>query len=260
MVYATSFARAQRMCTALALTLLPPRCVACGAACQEHGPVMHRPLDLCPGCLQQLPFNHQSCQICALPLTGTEGLVCGACLRRPPHFQQAVCTFRYEYPLAQLVRSLKYGGRLAVARVVADLMAEHLQTQLSDNAPPDCLVPVPLHAMRFCHRGYNQVIEVGRLLSRRLNVPLRTDVVERTRATLEQAGQSRRKRRLNVRGAFRVCMESPPARIALLDDVITTGSTVNELARVLTRAGVEHVQVWGIARANRSRHTSRQNT
>lgn len=222
--------------------LLPPSCIACGAG----GPGLRR--DLCSGCANELPLNRIACSYCALPLSAAATrLICGACIKSPPAYDSSICAFRYAYPIDHFVRALKYGQRLAHARVLGELLAEQLEAQLS--LRPQCLVPVPLSTKRFRERGYNQVIELGRVLEHWLDIEMRPDLATRVRHTAEQAGLSRRERRKNLRHAFAV--HSPiPKHIAILDDVITTGSTVNELARMCSQAGAERIDVWAVARAS----------
>lgn len=224
--------------------LLPPSCVLCGAEGQPPD------FDLCSGCESDLPRNASACPRCGEPLAGIgeASLLCGACLRRPPRYHASVCAYRYAYPVDHLVRALKYDGAIVLARVLGELLVRSLQAERE--APwPDCIVPMPLHPERFNARGYNQSIELGRLLEARLGIPLCTDLVSRIRATREQAALSRKERRKNVRGAFAVAGKLRTKRIAILDDVVTTGSTVSEVARVLRRAGAVHLEVWAIAHA-----------
>lgn len=222
--------------------LLPSVCVACGVS----EPSMDR--DLCEACLSELPDNAPACRRCGISLSGAiPDLICGACLRRPPKYDASICAFRYAYPVDHFIRALKYGKALAHARVLGDLLAARLRMQVQDW--PECFLPVPLSTQRFRERGYNQVIELGRFVERATGIEMRTDLAMRVRHTAEQAGLSQRERRKNLRRAFAVS-SSPPKRIAILDDVVTTGSTVNELARVLKRAGGQHVEVWAVARAS----------
>lgn len=206
-------------------------------------------VDLCEGCRMELPRNDPACARCAQPLEVAAAL-CGACLRRPPRFDAAQCAFRYAYPVDHLVRALKFRGAVLQARVLGELLAEHIER--CPQPLPACLIPVPLAQRRFEMRGYNQAIEIGRALERRLGIPLRTDLVARTRETIEQAGMKKHQRRRNVRGAFALTARLPVEHIAIVDDVVTTGSTVNELTRVLKRAGTERVDVWAVARAGRA--------
>lgn len=222
----------------------PPICVLCGGAGREHT------FDLCAPCEEDLPLNVPACRTCAQPLIDTASslLACGACLSRPPRFDASYCPFRYAYPVDRLVQGIKYRGALAQGRVLGELLARGVQQ--SRNEPlPGMLLPVPLGQRRFRERGYNQAIELGTCVEKRLRIPMHTDVVVRVRETSEQAALDRRERRKNIRGAFAVVRSLPAEHIAIIDDVITTGSTVNELARVLKRAGARRVEVWAVARA-----------
>lgn len=233
--------RGRQALTRLHSLLLPATCLACGG--RGDGLLM----DLCRECSVELPVNVQACRRCAIPLQGNGAEICGACLRRPPRQESSYCAYRYAYPIEHFVRALKYGRSLAHARVLGELLASYLK-QRHAALWPTCFIPVPLATRRYRERGYNQVIELGRFLERSLAIPMRTDVMVRTRHTIEQAGLSRNERRKNLRRAFAVVKELPP-HVAILDDVITTGSTVNEIAYTLRRAGVERVEVWAVARA-----------
>lgn len=227
--------------------ILPPTCIACG------GPGQPPHLDLCTDCAAELPLNTSACGRCGVALVDEAGgLICGACLREPPFFDASFCAYRYAYPIDHFIRGLKYAQALAHAQVLGKLLGGLLAQQLRErNAPwPECFIPVPLSAQRFRERGYNQAIELGRFVERAIGVPMRTDLVTRPRHTVEQASLPRTQRRKNMRGAFSIFSKTLPSHIAILDDVVTTGSTVNELARVLLLAGVEHVQVWAVARTS----------
>jgi ComF family protein len=225
--------------------LFPPRCLLCGGSGQAPA------FDLCAQCEAQLPQNRAACLRCAQPLS-LEAALCGACVRRAPRFDAAFCPFVYAYPLDHMVRALKYHGSVAYARVLGELLAARLRAQPRASLP-EMLLPVPLAAGRFRERGYNQAIELGRYVERGLEVPMRADVLLRIRETREQAGLPRQERRKNIRGAFALAglaaQLRPTRHVALIDDVITTASTVNELARLLKANGVKRVEVWAVARA-----------
>ncbi len=226
--------------------LLPTSCVLCG------GPGQPPDLDLCADCESELAANGPACGRCGDPLAGNLGgaVVCGACIRSTPHFSCTFCAFRYTYPLDCLVRALKFHGAVTQGRVLGTLLGRRLLGRTPQEMP-DSIVPMPLSDERFRERGYNQAVELGLPVSRILKVPLRTDLVVRQRHTREQAALSRKERKKNVRGAFAVAGNVDKASIAILDDVVTTGSTANELAKVLVRAGAKRVQVWAVA------HTAR---
>jgi ComF family protein len=147
---------------------------------------------------------------------------------------------------------LKYHRQLPVARLLGRLMTEHISN--TSIVMPQALVPVPLHVSRLRQRGFNQSIELFLPVARAMGIPLLREVVIRHRATSSQVGLSRSQRRRNLRGAF-VVRESLPEHVAIVDDVVTTGTTVNELARVLRRAGVERIDVWSVARADEPHST-----
>lgn len=218
--------------------LLPWRCLLCGAP-GEQG------MDLCCACARDLPRNRRCCARCALPLP-VAAERCGECLRREPPWDAAWAPFRYGWPLDRLETRFKFGENLAAGRTLAALWR-------LEPAPPErpgLIVPVPLHRARLRRRGYNQALELARPLAAALGIACRHDVLRRERDTSAQTELDRATRRRNVRGAFRVRdgIALPP-HVALLDDVMTTGTTLAECARVLRRAGVKRVDVWALARA-----------
>lgn len=220
--------------------LAPQRCYWCAAlstgACA------------CAACSSALPWNEQACRACALPIaSGSATSVCADCLKDSPPQDRSWAAFRYDTPIAQAIIELKFHGRLAAAHVVGSLMAARLA--LRPEPLPHVLVPVPLHSARLRHRGYNQALELARAISRRLSVELAPRAALRRQATREQTRLDAVERRRNVRGAFAVSSAVVRDRhVALLDDVITTGATVAELARATRAAGAARVEVWAAAR------------
>ncbi|MEJ2059861.1 MAG: ComF family protein [Gammaproteobacteria bacterium] len=220
--------------------LYPPRCLVCG-----QGGVPGR--DLCLACAAELPWQGHACTHCALPLPAGSSERCGRCQRRRPAFDSARAVFEYRPPLDSLLPRLKYGARLSHGRLLGQLMAERLAPGLEMR--PDCVLPVPLHRRRLTERGFNQALELARPVARALGVPLAMDGVRRVRSTPPQVGLAAKARRANLRGAFELRSGFRPAHVLIVDDVMTTGATVDELARVLKRAGVRRVDVWACARA-----------
>ncbi|MGH8501673.1 MAG: double zinc ribbon domain-containing protein [Gammaproteobacteria bacterium] len=215
----------------------PPTCVLCEA----RG---HDDLDLCADCADELPRLGYTCARCALPVASPDVLVCGACQQRPPAFDKAMALYHYQPPVSYLIHQLKFHGRLLHARLLGHLLAEHL----SASARPECIVPVPLHPRRIRGRGFNQAVELARHIGRRLRVPVDARCVRRNRHTDPQMELPAKARRKNIRGAFEIAAGFNARHVAILDDVITTGATAHELARVLRRAGAERIEVWSIAR------------
>jgi ComF family protein len=154
----------------------------------------------------------------------------------------------YEYPIDQLIAAAKFRRRPELARALGEVLARSLLARRAVQQRPDCLVPVPLHPMRLARRGFNQADEIAQALARSLRIPLRNDLCRRRRHTPPQTSRDGDDRRLAMRGAF-VARRSPAGlRIAVVDDVVTTGSTSSALARELQRAGATSVEIWSVAR------------
>lgn len=218
--------------------LFPATCVLCGQVASGD-------LDLCSGCRADLPRVAGACRRCGLPLAGVGGVECGECLQDPPPWSRTLAPWRYDDPIKYLIHAMKFRQKLTLARVLGMLLAEECSR---DEYRPDVLVPVPLHASRLRERGYNQALELARPISQRLGVPL-DGLVERVRATQAQSDLPSTQRERNIRGAFEVRRPVSGKRVAIVDDVMTTGATVREIAATLMAAGAQDVQVWVVARA-----------
>ena len=225
----------------LLAAVLPARCLLCGAEGAQGR-------DLCAGCAADMPVNMVCCARCALPLE-VAAERCGICLQREPPFTSAWAPYRYAHPLDLLEARFKFHRDLAAGRLLADLMVTAARRQ-PPAARPECLLCVPLHHQRLRERGYNQALELARPLARALGVPLDPEGLIRVRPTSAQTGLDAKARRRNLHEAFAVdAGHEFPAHVAILDDVMTTGTTLRECARVLLRAGVQRVDVWALARA-----------
>ena len=203
-------------------------------------------LDLCRGCEADLPAHAGGCAVCTAPGVAA-GATCAHCRALRPAFDRAFAPYRYEFPLPELVHRLKYGGQIAIGRILGTLLGR----RVAEAGPPgvDALVPVPLHASRESRRGYNQAAEIAAFAGEILALPVLDRVALRVRATEEQAALPALVRRVNVSGAFEALPTCLPPAVAIVDDVLTTGSTASALAQALKRAGAQRVEVWTIARA-----------
>ncbi|HXG28889.1 MAG TPA: ComF family protein [Nevskiales bacterium] len=233
----------------LADLVYPRECVLCGG----RG---HAGLDLCPGCRAELPWNRHACPRCALPLPTAcpAGTVCADCLPQPPPYARAWSAYVYTGPLRWLHRRLKFGARLANRRLLAALLAEALEQALArgELPRPDVLVVMPLHPRRLMWRGFNQSLELLRPAARRLGLEPDCSSLRRVKATRPQSDLPAGARRRNVRGAFACDRPLTGQHVALFDDVVTTGHTVAEAARVLRRAGAREISVWCLARTEKT--------
>lgn len=216
--------------------LFAPRCLVCGQAGMPGR-------DLCAACHAGLPWQGPACPRCALPMPRVE--TCGACLRHPSPLDAVHAAFDYAFPLDRLLPRLKFHRDFAAGRVLAQCMADRFAAL----PRPDAIVPVPLHRARLRQRGYDQALELARLLGRALDVPVRADVLRRSKATEAQSRLDASARQRNLRDAFAVDAAAPtPAHAVLVDDVMTTGATLHAAARALRDAGAARVQAWVCAR------------
>ncbi|RCU51124.1 MULTISPECIES: ComF family protein [Corallincola] len=205
---------------------------------------------LCACCYQDLPRLPPGCQHCAEPLPQAKQQVCGRCQQHPPHYAKAIACLPYQPPIQGLLAQFKFNGDLACGQLLGSLMACHLrqQEQAALTVNP-VLVPVPLHRKRLRQRQFNQSHLLAQVIASKHKLRLDSHLCQRTKNTQSQRELNAKTRKANVRGAFQVTRTLHGQSIAIIDDVMTTGATVNEMAKQLYRAGAAHVEVWCLARA-----------
>ncbi|MBC7908657.1 MAG: ComF family protein [Rhodospirillaceae bacterium] len=241
----TALARLMRV---MVDAVLPPICLSCGALASEPGA-------LCPTCWEKVGFlSPPQCDSCGHPFEfepseiGADAL-CGHCMRDPPPWRRARAVFRYDDHSKPLVLRFKHSDRLEGAPAFARWIARAGADLLSG---ADRIVPVPLHRFRLLSRRYNQAALLALALGKVSGVAVAPDLLIRTRMTLPQGHMNREERRKNVRGAFAVRSSKLPLiqgkTVLLIDDVLTTGATIGECARVLTDAGAAAVDVLTLGR------------
>lgn len=216
-------------------------CLLCGRA--ESGS-----FGICPACAQALPHNQSACRQCALPIPdGSHTQLCGQCISSPPSYQQTETPYIYAPPLDALITALKFRQQLTHAQLLGSLLAQHLQKTL--RVIPECIVPVPLHSSRLRERGYNQALELARPIARTLGIKLERNLAQRIRQTQAQTDLKFNSRAANLHRAFQIRRPPSYTHIAIVDDVITSGHTVEALAQEFRKVGVEKIEIWAIARA-----------
>ncbi|WP_341675781.1 ComF family protein [Niveibacterium sp. SC-1] len=214
---------------------LPQHCFVCGARSGTW--------QFCTDCSAALPrVEVPVCPVCADECGGGE--VCGQCLLSPPHFDRSTAALRYAFPVREWVQAIKYQARLDLARDAVRCLQAHLAP-----ADFDCIVPVPLHPVRLAERGFNQAAVLAAPLARSCGKPLLRNAVIKDRLVPPQAGLDREARRRNLAGAFRAERRLDGLRVLVVDDVMTTGATLNELALALKAAGAAQVSNLALARA-----------
>jgi ComF family protein len=208
-------------------------CVLCGALSRDGV--------WCKACDADLPrLGIAHCPVCALPTH--DGATCGRCLQHPPAFSHTVAAYAYAFPLDKLVQAVKFSEQLVLVEQLATALAQRIEQR------PDVLIAMPLHPLRLRERGFNQSLLLARSLSKRLDIPLLTDACERTRNTSPQSSLRWQERGKNMRKAFTCSADLSGKHIAVVDDVMTTGASIEELSRTLRQADAKEICAWVVAR------------
>ncbi len=216
--------------------LLPAQpCVLCGT--MSHAGLW------CAACDGALPyFDAAHCPVCAC--NTPDGSLCGHCLTHPPAFHHTVAAFSYHFPIDQLIQALKYHRQLALAPCFAEKLLNRIDER------PDLIIPMPLHPEKLKERGFNQASLIAAPIAQALGIALNEAACHRLRNTPSQTSLPWRERESNVRDAFDCTLDLSGKHIALVDDVLTTGASMNELARAVHNKGAKRISVWVVARAN----------
>ncbi len=222
--------------------IYPNMCLQCDAI-GENG------IDLCERCHQGLPWIKYACQQCALPLASMDTKLCGSCSNREFHFDQAHAPFQFAGFIRDAVYQFKFNQKLNQGKLLAQLLLQHIEKQ--QLTIPEIIIPVPLHKKRLRKRGYNQALEIARILSNALNCECTYNNVYRSRDTSVQMELPAKQRYKNVKDAFSIKESATVFKnkhVCIVDDVMTTGNTVNEVAKCLKKVGTAKIDVWCIAR------------
>ena len=233
--------------------LIPTRCLLCFGNEQRN-------ISLCRQCELILPKILNACGCCGQPLAVEDSCqtLCSQCILHPPPFRQCVAPYEYSYPVNHLITAFKFSGDLAAGRVLSVLLAQELQKRYLQKPKPDVLIPVPLHPKRLRYRGYNQAVEIARIISRQLHIPIATNLIHKESETDPQSKLGLSQRLNNVRGSFVLNQKAlhilqgnqkRKFKAAIVDDVVTSQSTVSAVANLLGEEYCEWIEVWALARA-----------
>ena len=227
--------------------LLRQSCVLCNANIDALQANNHA---VCKPCQNDLPWHPtSSCPQCGLSSSGT---VCGSCLNSPPDFDATKAVFLYAFPVDAMMQRYKYGNMLNLGDTFGKFLAEKIALGTLNHNQVDLIIPMPMHPQRLKERGFNQALEIAKVLSKNSKEKLDYKSVERQTLTPPQASLPLKERVKNIKGAFKVNTDKldmlQGKRIAIIDDVMTTGASLNELAKTLKKAGAVHVECWVIAR------------
>jgi ComF family protein len=218
----------------------PRPCLLCGSWDRQG---------LCTDCRQRFVHVEPAhCDRCALPSTG--GMTCGVCLSDPPPFSHCVALAAYGFPWDRLITRFKFQDQPELAALLADELGQAIDRAGLPRV--DAVLPVPLSPARLAERGYNQAWELARRLAAKQGLPAEAELLQRLRDTPHQVGLTRRQREHNLRDAMWVAPAAAARiagrRLALVDDVMTTGVTAIAATRALRAAGAVQVQIWVLAR------------
>ncbi|MCP3851433.1 MAG: ComF family protein [Gammaproteobacteria bacterium] len=209
--------------------------------------------DLCHHCIDALELNQHCCQRCASPmeqpqLNNNPIILCGNCLSHHFYYDRVYSPFIYSEEMRYLIKKMKYQKKIHFAHTLSKLFIQKANT-INDFQLPQAILPMPMHKRRLRQRGFNQALELSRTLASHYQLPLNYGYLLRDKYTELQAGMNAIERKKNVQNAFHLKGSMHYDHIALVDDVMTTGSTVNEAAKALKQSGIKKVDIWIIARA-----------
>ena len=197
----------------------------------------------CKQCERDFMKESPRCPICAKPHYASS--VCGKCIISSPLFSTTSVLFNYAYPVKKIILDFKFRKRAEFSILFSDKLLDKI---INKGKLPETLIPVPLHQKRQAQRGYNQSLELAKHLSKKLAIPVNTDLCKRIVNTDPQSELPMKSRQKNVKDAFALNNGNIPKHIAMIDDVITTGSTINEISKLFKKAGCERIDIWAIAR------------
>ena len=247
----------KRTCVTLQKSLLnwilPAQCILCSSKIPTNNATIHQTLvhrnSLCVFCVDSLPKIFNACSLCNTPLSS--GKLCGVCINSQRHWDRCFAAFEYKDSIKQLITEFKYHKKPALGQPLGSLLYEHIINN-HDKKMPDYLIPVPMHHNQLKHRGFNQSLALCKRLSSALNIPV-INIIKKTTITQNQKGLSSAERKKSIKNSFQINnkalkqLENIKA-VAIIDDVMTTGSTTSEIARILKKSGISTIYIWVLAR------------
>jgi ComF family protein len=218
----------------------PRYCLVCGKKTDAS-------LSVCGSCLHTVSPIKQACSICCTQLFVSDAVLCGRCIKCLPSFDHAVIPFYYAPPITQMICALKFQADFRSLSFFAQCLARKIRQR--KQSLPEVMIPVPLYKKQLKKRGYNQAIELAKRLKYHFDIPIERHYCRKIKETASQQSLNARLRLKNVKHAFSVNYPPVYQHAAIIDDVMTTGATVNEIARLLKQKGMQYVEVWCLARA-----------
>jgi len=219
---------------------LSNNCSLCGLTTKLPG--------FCEPCLSSIQRRGDYCQQCGTPLAKLHiNAICGQCLQQPPLYHTLIAATHYKFPVNRAISEMKFEKQLHHIRSFSNLLIEAVRNHYHNKELPQAIIPIPLHPNRLRERGYNQSQLIAKHLTRRLHIPLLDQALLRIKDTPHQIGLKAAERRKNLKQAFMIYQELPK-HIVLVDDVVTTGSTIQEASKQCLKHGVKQIDVWCLAK------------
>ena len=218
---------------------LPNICVFCRS-------LSHRSINLCQWCEHKLPLNYRACRYCAMPLASQPFLICGQCLQQKPPYQHIIAPLQYQRPINRIIAQLKHIAVLSHAPLLAHCFSQHLKPETLSKI--EALIPIAMHPIKLKQRGFNQSTLLAKALSRLTGIPVDQKLLIKTRHTQAQQTLNKKQRQRNLINSV-TARPNYYQHIALIDDVMTTGSTIKAAPIALQKTGIKEIAVWVIARA-----------
>ncbi len=205
---------------------------------------------ICSGCMNDLPKNNNACYCCAEPMQNNDFL-CGQCQQKERPFFRSVVPYLYEFPVAEMLKALKYKQNLTYALPLSVFLSRHIQTAYEEDVLPDVIIPMPLHRTRLVSRGYNQAGVLAKKIAQQLSLPLDTNLVKRIKNTPPLLEINAKNRKIVLKSAFFV-QKNTYNRVALVDDIVTSGASIESVTDALKKSGIERVDIWCVARTRKN--------
>lgn len=228
-------------CNIIQYSLLPPSCILCGNKGMQY-------MDLCQSCYNELPMLGNHCYCCAKAFASDSAnlQLCGECQKKHPAFDRTYTAFAHQGAIRYLINHCKFKGIYKYTRLLGMLLANFL---VKNTELPELIIPVPLHPKRYRQRGFNQTLEISKIISQQLSIPIDNHCCLRVKNTSHQIALDNQQRHKNINNAFHMQSTPKALHIAILDDVLTTGATANEMTKEIKATGINRVDVWVCARA-----------
>ncbi|NVJ65049.1 MAG: ComF family protein [Gammaproteobacteria bacterium] len=215
-------------------------CVLCGLPSTDSG--------ICPICKHAVQQNDHACYQCGDGITSSiSQQKCGACLKKPKNYRRLIAACHYDFPINRVISRFKFNRQLHLGSSLIELLIDAIKSGYKNQSLPEAIIPIPLHHKRLAERGFNQSALIAKQINRSLDIPITQQAITRIKNTPHQIGLKAVERRKNLTNAFAIQSELPK-HIALVDDVVTTGTTITEATKVCLKHGAEQVDIWCLAK------------